>query len=423
MSGCPFSLAAEAVRDPYPYYETVRGEGRAVFVPEIDAWVITAYDDIQTVLRQPGLASSRTPTGRNVGEVMAASIERSRSAGALPDLVERYLADPPDPTLFTIDPPDHTRQRRAVARMFAPAQVEIWEPAVRELAASTVVHLCAMHHVDLATDFAGAIALGTAMRLLGLEEHDRTRLHRWADDTVAVIGVPSPSDEAVVAMLTARAEMTRFFAGLIAVRRLEPTSDLTSLVASVATVDAPIEGVVLTESERIGLLINFHVAGTESTANLITNCAVALAGQPDLRDELDAHRKLVPTFVDEVLRLDPPSQGMYRALVRDLQLGDVTIPSGSQVYLVYAAGNRDPDQFAAPADLSPRRAGANRHLSFGQGAHLCLGAPLARMEARVAVEALLDGSVAIELTAAPSDFVPSYLLHGARSVRATVVRR
>ena len=196
----PFTLDEAGVRCPYAHYEAVRAKGPVVWSPELDAWLITAYDDIEQVLRQPGLASSRTPTGPHVPEQISKAVARSRAAGLLPERVERFLANPPDPTVFTIDPPDHTRQRRTVQRMFTPADVARWEPWAREIATDAVVDMVAAGEVDVASGFAHRLALGLSVRVVGLEVTERDRMQRWSDEVVGVIGnagarrgVPGPS--------------------------------------------------------------------------------------------------------------------------------------------------------------------------------------------------------------------------------------
>ena len=222
----PFTLDEAGVRCPYAHYEAVRAEGPVVWSPELDAWLITAFDDIEQVLRQPGLASSRTPTGPHVAEQISKAVARSRAAGLLPERVERFLADPPDPTVFTIDPPDHTRQRRTVQRMFTPADVARWEPWAREIATDAVVDMVAAGEVDVASGFAHRLALGLSVRVVGLEVTERDRMQRWSDEVVGVIGNAGATDEEVLAMVASRDEMAEVFAGLLAKRRAEPTDRL-----------------------------------------------------------------------------------------------------------------------------------------------------------------------------------------------------
>ena len=181
------------------------------------------------------------------------------------------------------------------------------------------------------------------------------------------------------------------------------------------------DGPVLTESERIGLLINFLMAGNETSTKLFSNCARTLAEHPQWWARLQQDRTLVPRFVEELVRLDPPTQAMYRQLKQDADVGGEACPAGDHVLLVFAAGNRDEIEFPLANEVVLDRSEPTRHLSFGHGAHLCLGAPLARMEAKVMLETLLDRCAAISLVPG-NDFAcePSYLLHGLRSLPVTV---
>jgi cytochrome P450 len=234
-------------------------------------------------------------------------------------------------------------------------------------------------------------------------------LRRWTRALTHVIGNPQASDADIVTMLEARAQMTTFFAAHLDAVRAAPGDDLVTALIE-ATDD---NGRTLTEGERVGLLINFLVAGNETSIKATTSAIRMLAQHPDVWRALQQDRTKVPNFLEEALRLEPPTQGMFRYLADDLVVGDLHLPAGRDVYVNFAAANRDADAFPAPDEIDLARPHPMRHLAFGQGPHTCLGAWLARLEITNGIEALLDHVEAIRL--APGnrfDYDPSFLLHG-----------
>jgi cytochrome P450 len=415
----PFRLDPEALACPYPHYEQLRLEGRAVWVDEVAARVVTGYADICELLRRPALASSRTPTGPVSAAVIADRIDHAQRHGLLPAAAQRYLRTPHDRTLFTIDPPDHTRQRRVVARFFAPQKVEAWTPLVRRVAGDLVDQYVTAGGGDFVAAVAVPLPVQVIATLLRIPPEDHGRLKAWSNQLTAVIGVHDPSLEAVAGMLAGRAEMMEYFSGLLAEARAHPGPDLVTDVAFGGAQDE--DAKELTESERVGLLINFLVAGNETSTKLFAQVARALAELPDLWARLRADPALIAVLVDEVLRLEPPTQAMYRQLTADAPVGGEPCRAGQHVLLVFAAGNRDETEFPEPDRLDLDRSGPARHLSFGHGAHLCLGAGLARMEARVLVHTLLERTGGLHLQP-HNDFAceHSYLLHGLRHLDLAV---
>ena len=376
-------------------------------------------DDIRTVLRQPAAASSRTPTGPAVAAQIGAAVARLREAGSLPPAAVAYLDGHHDRTLFTIDPPQHTRQRRLMGRLFGPRQVQEWRAIVEPIADEVVNRLVARPgRVDLVDDFAVPIPVAVIARLLRMPVQDHQRLKRWSVDVTGIIGNPLADDDVFARSIAARQEMAEYFGELLDRAREEPGDDLVTAVAEVGLDE---DGGGLTESERCGLLINFLTAGNETTTELLASSAWILAERPDLLERLRAEPGLVDTFVEEALRLEPPTQGMFREIVDDVDLADETLPAGTHAFLVYAAGNRDPAVFDDPHVFRLDRANGNQHLSFGHGIHLCLGAGLARMEAQVAVRVVRKVQTIRLDPANTFEFEPTYLLHGLRSLRAELI--
>lgn len=409
----PFELDPEALKCPYPHFEAIRAMGRAPYLDEVDARVVTAYADITDVMRRPGVASSGTPTGPVTNRTLSQNISEALREDLLTAEARQHLERPHARTLFTIDPPEHTRQRRVVSRFFAPFKIVAWEPKVREVAGEVVDAFLANGGGDFVEEVAVALPVRVIAWLLRIPPEDSAKVKHWSNKLTAVIGVNHPSLDQTVDMMANRAEMTNYFEAALAEARAHPGSDLVYDIAVGGVEEESGDGPVLTDSERIGLLINFLVAGNETSTKLFSNCARRLAEQPELWAALKADRSLVPNFVEEVVRLDPPSQMMYRQLKEEAEVGGEQCPAGQHVLMLFAAGNRDPDAFPNPNEVVLDRPDPKSHLSFGHGAHLCLGAPLARMEARIMLETMLDRMDTIEL-APGNDFAmePSYLLHG-----------
>jgi cytochrome P450 len=303
----------------------------------------------------------------------------------------------------------------------------------RQLAGDLVAGLGTGVAVDLVRDLAVKVPVVVMSRLLRLAPSEYATVKRWSREVTAAIGNPEADDVALTQVLVSRREMELVFGRLLAEARLDPDDDLVTAVAQAggeADIDTAAEAEDpgaddwLSESERCGLLINFLVAGNESTAKLIAACLRLLGEDREQFDDLQHQPELVVPFVEEVLRLEPPTQGMFRHLEHELEIGGEVLPAGCDVFLVYAAGNRDPEAFAEPDELRLDRPNGNRHLSFGHGIHLCLGAGLARMEARVTLEVVLEQLASITLTEDNTfDHEPTYLLHGLQALHAVLERR
>ena len=254
--------------------------------------------------------------------------------------------------------------------------------------------------------------------LLRMPDEMLPELRRWTRAVVKIIGNPGATDADVVQMIDARAEMATFFADHLQRARRDPANDL--VTALIDAVDD--NGRALTEGERIGLLINFLVAGNETSIKATAATIRVLAEHPSIWAALKADRTKVPNFLEEVLRLEPPTQGMFRFLAADLEIEGTTLPAGADVYVNFAAANRVPAVFPAPTEIVLDRPHPMRHLAFGQGPHTCLGAWLARLEITAGIDAMLDHVAAISLAPGNTfEHEPSYLLHGLQRLDVDVV--
>lgn len=405
----PFDLDPSGLQCPYLHYEALRAQEPAAWVDDIEAHFVSSYDDVTRLLRAPEIASSRMPTGPRLAEHTSSLIRRSIADGSIPSGAARLLENPPPHTVFRLDPPEHTQMRKLVSRILTPRRARGFEPMVRAQAIELARNLGRVGHGDAVALFARPLPERVILPLLRMPDDMVDDLRRWTSATTHIIGNTHATDDEIFEMMGARANMTEFFGDLLEEVRADPADDLVTALIEARDSD----GNTLSEGERIGLLINLLVAGNETSIKATSAAVGLLATRPDLWRQLKADPELVPTFVEEVLRLEPPTQGMFRYLTEDVEVGDRVLEGGTHVFLSFAAANRDPETFGDPSMVDLERADASRHLSFGHGPHTCLGAWLARLEINVAVESLLAELSALELAQnAAFSYEPSFLLHG-----------
>ncbi|UQA90940.1 cytochrome P450 family protein [Streptomyces halobius] len=361
--------SAEFSRDPYPLLATLRDCGPVQRVRTVNGrttWVITGWAEARAALADARLSkdTARFFAGRPSHRNLAPAVSR---------------------TLLATDPPDHGRLRKLAMKAFTPAAVARLEPRIREIAARLADALATRGSADLIEEFAVPLPIAVICELLGVPEGDRAAVRRWSN-TLFAAGDP----DAVVDR--ASHAISDYMTGLIAARRDEPGDDvLSDLIAARDDEDR------LTEPELVSLAVLLVVAGHETTANLIGNGMLALLRDDTLRSRLRADPGLLPAAIEEFLRYDAPMTiATFRYATEPVDLGGVRIETGDVVQVSPGAANRDPARFAEPDAVRLDR--STGHLSFGHGPHHCLGAPLARMEARIAFEVLLTRCPDIRLT-------------------------
>jgi cytochrome P450 len=323
------------------------------------------------------------------------------------------------------DPPAHTRYRQLVSKAFTPRRVAALRPTIERIC----TELCdAMDAVGAPVDLVGAYAVPIPARViataLGVPDERYPDFKRWADAEIAAIG-RQLDDDAWRRSAREVVELQRYFAAELEARRREPRDDLlTGLLEARLTPDDGVDGEPLTMEEMISIVQQLHVAGSETTANLISEMAVALARDPDLWQLVVDEPEHRAAVVEEMLRLASPSQGSFRVTTVDTELGGVEIPKGATVWVMFAAANRDERHYEHPARVDPARPGVYQHLAFGRGTHYCLGAPLARLEAGIALRTLAERYERLELVdEAELRYHPSWILRGLVRVDVRLVRR
>lgn len=355
--------------DPYPAYAHLREMGPVV--PTLFGGIVTHHADCFAVLRDNRYSSNNR---HEAGYGQFRELVTQLGLGDLMDMMERVM-------LFA-DPPDHTRLRRLVSKAFTQSAVEEMRPRIAAVVDARLDAAAAKGGMEIVEDLAFPLPVTVISEMLGVPMEDHAQLRRWTADAVKLL---DPDDD-VMAMLPATVsvrEMRTYFDALVETRRTSPGDDLLS-----ALIAAEDQGDRLTHDELIDTMILLFGAGHETTVNLISGGMLNLLRHPDQLQRLRDDPSLIGTAVEELLRFGPPVQFTGRSTTCDVELAGIPIERGTQLVVLLAGANRDPDVFAEPDTLDIGRQD-NRHLSFGGGIHLCLGAPLARVEAQEAIGRLV----------------------------------
>ncbi len=349
-------------RDPYPIYRRMRAEAPLWYNDRHDFWVLSRWDDIDNALLDwTTYSSSRGP----ILEVIKANIEI------------------PPGTLLMEDPPIHDLHRRLLARVFTPRRVLALEPAIREYCVRCLERLDGLDRFDLMTEFANEVPMRVIGMLLGIPEEDQLTIRERADAKLRTV----PGEQMRV---SARALMdTDLFANYIEWRAEHPSDDLMTELLNAEFEDETGIRRTLTREEILTYVTVLAGAGNETTARLIGWLIAVLTRYPDQRADLLAHRELIPNTVEETLRFEPTGHAIARYVTRDVQLYGQTIPEGSAMMLLEASANRDERHWDDGERYNIHRE-LNQHLTFGIGTHYCLGAALARLEGRIALDEFLN---------------------------------
>jgi cytochrome P450 len=415
-----FRLERDAVRWPYSTLDQLREQAPVAWFDEIEAYVVTRYDLIAEVLRDPELYSSRRTTGpitdRQIRAAMQGLVAESPEIRAM---MERRARHGTSPVLVRADPPHHTRQRGLVNRAFNPAAIRALERDIGDLAEELLDAMDVDAPVEIVTAYAGPLPMTVIARALGVELDRMADFKRWSDGVVSGVGRPELTQDDMATVVRARSELEEYLLDVMARREAEPRDDLISSI-----VHARLDGERLTTHEALDMIVQFLVAGNETTAKVITATVLTLALDPALADSLRADPDLIPALVEELLRLEPPSTGNYRITTAECELGGVHLPKGAALWVVYAGGNRDHRSFESPDELIVGRTAKPNHLAFGMGPHYCLGAGLARAEIRIAIGALLRRCSRIELAVDLDEveYEDSYMVHGIKALPVQLSR-
>jgi cytochrome P450 len=367
------NLFASPYRErPEEFHARLRREAPVCKSPVHGMWLVSRYEDICSVLRDPKRFSSAD---------LAAS-------GTLPcpeALAVLFQGFPVAHTAINSDPPLHTRLKRLQGRGFMPARVAAQETRIRRIASGLIDRFAASGRADLVEQLTYPLPVLVIGEMVGFPSEDMAQVKRWSDDLFTFI-LTSVPPERQVALAESIVAYGHYCAHLIEERRREPREDLVSdLVA------AQVEGEELSMAELVNIVAgSFIAAGHETTTSMLAKTLKILLEVPDRWQTLRENPSLIPQALEECMRLDSATHAMIRTTTEDVEFGGVRIPRGERLLLFYGSANHDETQFPAPGEFRLDRGPHPAHLSFGHGIHYCLGAPLARLEGRVALELLLE---------------------------------
>lgn len=365
------------VEDPFPFYSRVRQEEPVTFCSDLNAWLVTRYEDIQSVLLQPETYSSRN----------SLSFEVTFYPRTFGELMKGF---PPVPIIFNSDGAGHDRFRGPLKRVMTPARVKALEPFIRETANTLVDALINKPQADIMNEFAYPLVLHSIHKLLGIPGEDIELTKQWSHDGL-ILNTMQLDEEGQVACAQSIVAFQRYLAGIIAERRENPQDDVISLLLADVPGEEP-----LSEAELVYILNGLILPGNKNPANMIGAGIHILLEQPELWRTLGEHPEYIPQAVEEIVRFDGPIRTFGRITTQEVTLGGVTLPDNAPLLLLYGSGNRDETVFADAHEFQLQRA-PKQHLAFGQGVHYCVGAPLARLEGRIAFEVLTSRLPALRL--------------------------
>ena len=379
-------LAPSFVADPYPAYRRLRERDPVHYSALTQQFVVSRYADLDRILRDHRSFSN--------------DLQRARSSrGSLG--TRKKLK----PSMLVQDPPDHTRLRGLVNRAFTPRSVAKMEDYIRATAHRLLDEVEGTDEFDLMKAFAVPLPTIAIARMIGVPERDLDRFKVWSDRLArALEPLLTPAEQEAV--FRTDQLLAEYHMEIIEERRHEPRDDLVSRL-----VEAEEQGEKLTPDETIVMLRLLLIAGNETTTNLIGNGVRALLQNPDQLALLREQPDLVPRAVEELLRYDSPVQLDMRIARHDLEIGNRTVRAGTMISLAIGSANRDPERFRNPDELDIERPDQG-NISFGRGIHHCLGAPLARLEGRIALEVLLERFDRIGFGTRPPKYRPTVVLRG-----------
>ncbi|MEW2409757.1 cytochrome P450 family protein [Streptomyces griseoviridis] len=373
--------------DPYPVYARLRARGpvHRVLLPapeNYESWLVVGYEEARAALADQRLAKDSTKIG-------------------LQSLEEQLIGK----NLLVTDPPQHTRLRALVGRSFTARRTELLRPRIQQIADDLLDAMLPLGRADLVTSFAYPLPLTVICELLGIPDLDRTEFRKLSTEAVA----PSSAESAVEAVTG----LGEYFTQLIEDRRCAgPGDDLLSDLLRTRAED----GDQLSADELRGMAFLLLLAGHETTVNLISGGVHALLSHPDQLAALRADMSLIDGAVEEMLRYEGPVESAtFRFAAEDLEIGDTLIPRGDPVIIGLDAADRAPSRYPDPDRFDIRR-DTRGHLAFGHGIHHCLGAPLARLEGRIAIRTLLERAPDLRADGPPGEWLPGMLIRGVRSL-------
>lgn len=364
--------------DWFKAYETLQEQAPVYFMPSINMYVVTRYEDLKSILSQPKLFTvGKAATGASLFSSPEAHRIYAEKGW------KRYQP-------LSENEPVHASYRKMIDPFMAPSVVAKREPFIRATALKLIDRWIDKGEVDFVKEFAGLLPMMVIADVMGFPDLDVPQLQTWSYAWARPYG-RGMSEQEEIFCATEHVAMQRYIHDTMQARRKEPKDDLISQVVHAEFSD-PLTGKVrpMTDEELIGIFDNILVGGNETTAFTIASGMMVLLQNPEVYAKLDQDRGRIRQFIEETLRRETPVHGLQRVAEEDTEIHGVKIPKGATIHVRYGAANVDPKQFACPHQFDLERKNAGRHMAFSQGEHFCAGAPLSRLEMRIAWEILLD---------------------------------
>ncbi len=403
--------------NPFPFYRALRKQEPVYYDPKLDTYLVTRYEDAQAVLRDPVTFSlehgyqDRYANGfvDELAEIM------NRDGGG-------FIRD-----IIACDPPAHTRLRRLIEKAFTAHRVKTLEPRIRQMVVELIEPLAARGHADGMQDIGAPLTARIICEQLGFDfnEIGTEKIARWTTALLAQIG-RMQTREQMLENARQMCELQNYIIPHIRAREVQPREDMMSDLVHARLDDERTP--TLSFEEQVSCVRAFLIAGNDTTAAALTNLMMILATQPELAHQLYESAdddRLVTRFVEEVLRLEPPAHGLYRTTMREVELGGKILPPHAQVCILFASANDDEAQFPCARDLDVSRPNIGKHLTFGAGIHLCIGAALARMEIKVAAQEIIKrlDNIRLAIPAEELTYLPTLATQTLERLPLTFSRR
>jgi len=394
-------FAPGMLANPYEMYRNLREQAPIYWSEMMESWILTRFDDVDAVLTDNRFSSDR-------------SRAQTRFAQMMREQQEQYGPMGNSQTMLTSDPPDHTRLRKLVSKAFTPRAVLDLRPRIQDIVDYLLAEAGERGEFDIIHDLAYPLPVIVIAEMLGVPPEDRHRFKHWSDTVVATLGGPFTPPEVMEAGRVAIDELAEYLGNVIAERRAEPRNDLIS-----GLIAAEEGGQVLSEEEIFATCILLLIAGNETTTNLIGTSMLALFRNPEQMERLRKDLSLMPSAVEELLRYAGPVHGTGRVPKEDIEIGGHVFHEGEMVFTLLAAANRDPAHYENPDQLDVAR-NPTDHVALGDGIHFCLGAPLARAEAQIAIGSLLERFPKLRLLDNDPEWGGTFIIRGVKRLSVAV---
>lgn len=394
----PFS--DEYLEDPYAFFSPLRKSAPVLFVPGLKYWVVTRYDDVRWIFQNPAIFSASNALDP-IRPVCPVATDELRRGGFSPV-----------PTLTNTDPPVHTRARRLANAAFTPGRVASMEAFVRRLTLDFVDELLVKRNADLIKDFAWSLPARVLCRILGIPDEDIGLIKQGSSSRLLFM-FGNPTDAQQMELARDLARFWSYAQDLTSQRQQSPRDDFVSNLVHRTHGNEPILSLQEVSTIVFGLLL----AGHETTTNLLGNAFRRILEAQDAWKALVSQKEIIPNAIEEVLRFDSSVITWRRKTTQAVEIGGIEVPARADLLLLIGSANRDPSVFVHPDTFDIYRHNAKAHLSFGHGPHLCLGAPLARLEVRVALEELVRHLPSLRLSDGQTfTYPPNVSFRGPRSL-------